>query len=121
VAVVGAHLSGLPLNGQLTSRGARLLRTTRTAPHYKFYALPDGKRPGLIRVASGGASIACEVWELPATAFGSFVAGIPAPLGIGSLQLEDGSSVAGFICEGIGIEGAKDITALGGWKAYLQA
>ncbi len=121
VAVVGAHLSGLPLNGQLTSRGARLLHATRTAPHYKFYALPDGKRPGLIRVASGGASIACEVWELPATAFGSFVAGIPAPLGIGSVQLEDGSSVAGFICEGIGIEGAKDITALGDWKAYLQA
>ncbi|CAZ90272.1 Allophanate hydrolase [Thiomonas arsenitoxydans] len=120
VAVVGAHLSGLPLNGQLTSRGARLLRATRTAPHYKFYALPDGKRPGLIRVVSGGASIACEVWELPATAFGSFVAGIPAPLGIGSVQLEDGSSVAGFICEGIGIEGAKDITALAGWKAYLQ-
>ncbi|MDD4887825.1 MAG: allophanate hydrolase [Thiomonas sp.] len=121
VAVVGAHLSGLPLNGQLTSRGARLLRATRTAPHYKFYALPDGKRPGLIRVASGGASIACEVWELPATAFGTFVAGIPAPLGIGRVQLEDGSSVAGFICEGIGIDGAKDITAFGGWKAYLQA
>jgi allophanate hydrolase len=121
VAVVGAHLSGLPLNGQLTSRGARLLRETRTAPHYKLYALPDGKRPGLIRVASGGSAIACEVWELPATAFGSFVVGIPAPLGIGSLQLEDGSSAAGFICEGIGIDGAKDITELGGWKAYLQA
>ncbi|WP_449370612.1 allophanate hydrolase [Thiomonas sp.] len=120
VAVVGAHLSGLPLNPQLTSRGGRLVCATRTAPRYRLYALPDGKRPGLIRVASGGAAIACEVWELPATAFGSFVAGIPAPLGIGSLQLENGSTVAGFICEGIGIEGAKDITAFGGWKAYLQ-
>ncbi|MGC8732157.1 MAG: allophanate hydrolase-related protein, partial [Halothiobacillaceae bacterium] len=75
----------------------------------------------LIRVANGGASIACEVWELPASAFGSFVSGIPAPLGIGTVQLDDGSAVAGFICEGIGIEGAKDITAFGGWKAYLQA
>jgi len=121
VAVVGAHLSGLPLNGQLTMRGARLVGEARTAPHYKLYALADGKRPGLIRVANGGASIACEVWELPASAFGSFVTGIPAPLGIGTVQLDDGSAVAGFICEGIGIEGAKDITAFGGWKAYLQA
>ena len=121
VAVVGAHLGGLPLNGQLTSRGGRLVGETRTAPEYRFYALPDGKRPGLIRVASGGASIACEVWELPASAFGSFVAGIPAPLGIGSVMLEDGSAVTGFICEGIGIEGARDITAFGGWRAYLAA
>ncbi|MDE2254142.1 MAG: allophanate hydrolase [Betaproteobacteria bacterium] len=121
VAVVGAHLSGLPLNGQLTSRGGRLVAETCTAPEYRFYALPDGKRPGLIRVASGGASIACEVWELPASSFGSFVAGIPAPLGIGSVMLEDGSTVTGFICEGIGIEGAHDITAFGGWRAYLAA
>jgi allophanate hydrolase len=121
VAVVGAHLSGLPLNGQLTSRGGRLVAETCTAPEYRFYALPDGKRPGLIRVAGGGASIACEVWELPASSFGSFVAGIPAPLGIGSVMLEDGSTVTGFICEGIGIEGAHDITAFGGWRAYLAA
>jgi len=121
VVVVGAHLSGLPLNAQLTTRGARLIRETRTASHYKLYALADGKRPGLVRVANGGGAIACEVWELPASAFGSFVAGIPAPLGIGSVQLEDGSNVAGFICEGIGIDGAKDISAFGGWKAYLQA
>lgn len=121
VAVVGAHLSGLPLNGQLTSRGGRLVAKTRTVPDYKLYALPDGKRPGLVRVASGGAAIACEVWELPVSTFGSFVAGIPAPLGIGSLQLEDGSTVSGFICEGIGIEGARDITAFGGWRTYLTA
>ena len=121
LAVVGAHLSGLPLNHQLTSRCARLVAATRTAPVYRFYALADGKRPGLIRVAAGGAAIACEVWELSAAAFGSFVAAIPAPLGIGSVTLADGSSVAGFLCEPAGLDGARDITALGGWRAYLAA
>jgi allophanate hydrolase len=119
VAVVGAHLSGLPLNFQLTQRHARLVTVTRTAPKYCFYALPDGKRPGLIKVAQGGAAIECEIWELPASEFGSFVAGIPAPLGIGKLELEGGSSVNGFICEGIGVEGATDISAYGGWRAWL--
>lgn len=121
VAVVGAHLSGLPLNHQLTERGARLVATTRTAPHYRLYALPDGVRPGLIQVESGGAAIKCEVWELPAERFGSFVAGIPAPLGIGKLELADGSTVSGFICEGIGVAGARDITEYGGWRAWLAA
>ena len=121
VAVVGAHLSGLPLNHQLTERKAHLIATTQTAPTYRFYALPDGKRPGLIKVQAGGASIACEVWEIPASQFGSFVAGIPAPLGIGKLELADGSVVNGFICEGIGVAGAKDITAFGGWRAWLAA
>ncbi|OZA13293.1 MAG: allophanate hydrolase, partial [Hydrogenophilales bacterium 17-62-8] len=120
VAVVGAHLSGLPLNPQLIERKARLVATTQTAPKYRLYALPDGKRPGLIQVASGGASIACEVWEMPAAAFGSFVAGIPAPLGIGTLELADGSLVNGFICEGIAVAGAQDITQYGGWRAWLQ-
>jgi allophanate hydrolase len=119
VAVVGAHLSGLPLNHQLIERGARLVTTTQTAPKYRFYALPDGKRPGLIQVQDGGAAIACEVWEMPASQFGSFVAGIPAPLGIGKLELADGSTVNGFICEGIGIADAKDITEFGGWRAWL--
>jgi len=119
VAVVGAHLSGLPLNGQLIERGARLVAATRTAPAYRLYALPDGKRPGLIRVDAGGAAIECEVWEMPTSGFGSFVAGIPAPLGIGKLTLADGSVVNGFICEGIGIAGAKDITEYGGWRAWL--
>ena len=121
LAVVGAHLSGLPLNHQLTERDARLLSATQTAPTYRFYALPDGKRPGLIKVEAGGASIACEVWEMPASQFGSFVAGIPAPLGIGKLELADGSIVNGFICEGIGIADAKDITAYGSWRAWLAA
>jgi allophanate hydrolase len=119
VAVVGAHLSGLPLNHQLTERGARLVATTQTAPSYRFYALPDGKRPGLIQVADGGAAIDCEVWEMHASEFGSFVAGIPAPLGIGKLKLADGSTVNGFICEGMAVADAQDITGYGGWRAWL--
>jgi allophanate hydrolase len=119
VAVVGAHLSGLPLNHQLTERNARLVATTQSAPKYRLYALPDGRRPGLIRTENGGAAIACEVWEMPAENFGSFVAGIPAPLGIGKLELADGSVVNGFICEGIGIADARDISECGGWRAWL--
>ncbi len=121
VAVVGAHLSGLPLNPQLTQRGGRLVDVTQTAPLYRFYALPDGRRPALVRVGPGGAAIDCEVWELPASEFGAFVAGIPEPLGIGTVTLSDGSGVCGFICESIGIEGARDITEFGGWRAYLAA
>lgn len=118
VAVVGAHLSGLPLNRQLTERKARLVATTQTAPQYRLYALPDGRRPGLIRTENDGAAIACEVWEMSAENFGSFVAGIPAPLGIGKLELADGSVVNGFICEGIGIADARDISEYGGWRAW---
>lgn len=120
LAVVGAHMSGLPLNHELTSRGARFLRRTQTAPAYRFYAL-EGKvaRPGLVAVASGGARIEAEVWAMPQAALGSFLAGIPAPLGLGKLVLDDGSEVIGFICEGGRIGAARDITALGGWRAYL--
>ena len=123
VAVCGAHLSGLPLNGQLTSRGARLVAATRSAPCYRLYALPGGPplRPGMVRVAEGGAAVELEVWELPDRAFGSFVAGIPAPLGIGTVTLEDGSRVQGFVCEAVATEGAEDITAFGGWRAWLAA
>jgi allophanate hydrolase len=123
VAVCGAHLFGLPLNAQLTSRGGRLLAAVRSAPCYRFYALPGGppRRPGMVRVASGGGSVDMEVWSLPAREFGSFVAGIPAPLGIGTVQLEDGSAVQGFVCEAIATEGAEDITHLGGWRAYLAS
>jgi allophanate hydrolase len=119
VAVVGAHLSGLPLNFQLTERNARLVSATQTAPRYRFYALPDGKRPGLIQVESGGAAIACEVWEMPLSEFGAFVAGIPAPLGVGKVDLADGTRVNGFICEGIAVSDATDITGYGGWRAWL--
>jgi len=96
---------------------------TRTAPKYKFYALPGGPphRPGLVRVATGGASVEVEVWSVPASRFGSFVAGIPTPLGIGRVELESGEQVAGFLCESYATETATDITALGGWKQYLAS
>ncbi len=121
VAVCGAHLSGLPLNHQLTEREARLVAATHTAPRYRLYALPGGPpfRPGLVRQVDGGASIEVEVWELPARHFGSFVAGIPAPLGIGTVELADGTVEKGFICECYAVEGARDVTELGGWRAYL--
>ncbi len=126
VAVCGAHLAGLPLNGQLTSRGARLIATTHSAPQYQLYALPGGPpplppRPGMVRVKQGGSAIALEVWELPASEFGSFVAGISAPLGIGTITLADGSTVQGFVCEAAAVADAEDITALGGWRAYLAS
>ena len=124
VAVVGAHLSGMPLNGQLTERGATLVASTETAPDYRFFALPGTvpPKPGLLRVAPGaGTRIALEIWEMPAAHYGSFVALIPAPLGIGSLVLADGSSVQGFICEPFALEGAQDISHFGGWRAYIQS
>lgn len=122
VAVCGAHLSGLPLNPQLVSRGGRLVRAVKSAPLYRFVALPGGppKRPGMVRVTDGtGGRVEMEIWALPATAFGSFVAGIPAPLGIGTVQLDDGGQVQGFVCEAAALEGAEDITALGSWRAWL--
>jgi allophanate hydrolase len=121
VAVCGAHLSGLALNRQLTERGAVLLETTRTAARYRFYALPGGPpaRPGLVRVARGGAEIEVELWALPLEAYGSFVAGIPAPLGIGTVELIDGRQVQGFLCEAYALDAATDITAHGGWRGYL--
>jgi allophanate hydrolase len=122
VAVCGAHMSGLPLNPQLTSRGGRLVAAVKSAPAYKFYALPGGppQRPGMVR-APGGASIEMEIWELPATEFGSFVAGIPGPLGIGTVELADGGKVQGFVCEAHAAAGATDITSYGSWRAWLAA
>lgn len=124
VAVVGAHLSGMPLNQQLSERGARLLATTETTPDYRFYALAGTvpPKPGLLRVAAGeGARIQLEIWEMPLQHYGSFVAMVPAPLGIGSLKLSDGSSVQGFLCEAQALQGAQDITHFGGWRAYLAS
>lgn len=116
-------MEGLPLNKQLTSRNAILVSRTRTAPKYKFYALPGGPphRPGLVRVASEGACIEVEVWSVPASHFGSFVAGIPTPLGIGRVELESGEQVPGFLCESYATVAATDITALGSWRRYLAS
>jgi len=123
VMVCGAHMSGLPLNWQLVDRGAWQIATTRTAPRYRFYALPGGPpfRPGLIQVADNGVSVDVEVWRMPLEHFGSFVAAIPAPLGIGKVKLEDGSEVCGFMCESLGVTGATEISALGGWRQYLAS
>jgi allophanate hydrolase len=121
IAVCGAHLQGLPLNYQLTERGAYLLQRTRTAAQYRFYALPGGPphRPGLVRVADSGAQIEVEVWALPQTQWGSFTAGIPAPLCLGQVQLEDGTQVTGFLCETHAVAAARDISGFGGWRGYL--
>ncbi len=124
LAVCGAHLSGLPLNHQLTSRGARLVGTVQSAPVYRFYALPGAgvARPGMVRVADGGQSIDMEVWAMPVASLGSFVAGIPAPLGIGKVQVADQRWVCGFVCEAAGIDsGAIDITSFGSWRRYLAS
>ena len=123
VAVVGAHLSGMPLNRQLTERRATLVRAARTNADYKLYDLADG-RPGLVRASSEhghGACIDVEVWDLPVPGFGSFVAQIPPPLGIGTLELEDGERVKGFVCEAYAIAGKKDITSFGGWRRFVNA
>ncbi len=123
IAVVGAHMSGLPLNGQLTELGGRLESTGKTAPVYRFYVLPGGppQRPGMLRVADGGGAIALEVWSLPSSTVGAFLTKIPAPLGLGTVMLADGSSVPGFLCENFAVEGARDITSLGGWRAYVKS
>ena len=121
VAVCGAHMSGLPLNHQLTERGARLAGKCRTAPQYRLYALTDfaPPRPGMVRADTGGA-IDVEVWDVPAAAFGGFVEGIPAPLGIGTVTLEDGQQVKGFLCESHATRGARDITSLGSWRQFIK-
>ena len=123
LAVVGAHLSGMPLNSQLQERGAKLLQATHTAAQYRLYALPNTQppKPGLKRVTEDGASIAVEVWNMPLDQLGSFLALIPAPLGLGNLELADGSWVHGFICEGYALIGALDVTSFGGWRAYIQS
>ena len=122
LVVCGAHLDGLALNWQLRQRDARLIEATYSSKHYKLYALAGGPplRPGMLRVAEGGVAIEVEVWELPSRELGSFLTGIPAPLGLGKVQLADGRWESGFICEPYGLEGAIDISHLGGWRAYLQ-
>ena len=123
IAVVGAHLQGQPLNGQLTERNARFVRTAKTAAGYSFFALTNTTpaKPGLVFDGHGTGAIDVEIWELDAAGFGSFVALIPAPLGIGTLRLDDGTSVKGFVCEAHAVAGALDITAFGGWRNWLAA
>ncbi|MEO8307193.1 MAG: hypothetical protein ABI616_04045 [Pseudomonadota bacterium] len=121
VAVCGAHMSGLPLNGQLTSRGAWLIRTSRTTAEYRLYAISGGPpfRPGLVRVGNQGSAIEVEIWRMPVEHFGGFVAGIPSPLSIGRLRISDGTEVSGFVCEPHALAQAADITRFGGWRRYL--
>lgn len=123
LAVVGAHLTGMPLNHQLTSREAAFVERCRTSSNYQLYALANTTppKPGLVKSATAGAPIEVELWDVPLDRFGSFVAEIPSPLGIGSLELEDGRVVKGFICEPIGLQDARDITTFGGWRAYLAS
>jgi allophanate hydrolase len=123
IVVVGAHMSGLPLNGQLLSASATFRSATTTAPVYRLVALPGGPphRPGMVRVASGGAAIAVEVWSMPLASLGAFVASIPEPLGIATVALSDGSAAQGFVVEHDAIRSARDITSFGGWRAYLEA
>ena len=123
LAVVGAHLSGMPLNGQLRDRGARLLETTKTAPLYRLHALPGTTpaKPGLVRTAGPGHAIDVEVWEMPLANVGSFVALVRAPLGLGSVELADGRSVHGFLCEAHAVADAPDVSRFGGWRRYLQS
>jgi allophanate hydrolase len=123
LVVVGAHLSGMALNGEVTKLGGRFLRAVETERSYKLYALP-GKipRPGLLRVADGqGAAIATEVWALPKAAIGPFVSAIPSPLGFGTLKLADGTTPFGFLVEPEGLVGAEEITHFGGWRAFIGA
>ena len=120
IAVCGAHMSGLPLNGELTGFGGRFLRAMRTAPVYRLYALAGGppRRPGMVR-GKGGGAIAVEVWALPKAAFGDFIARVPAPLSIGTVELADGTRPKGFLCEPAGTIGAEDVTAVGDWRKVI--
>jgi len=122
IAVVGAHLSGMPLNHELTTQGARLMEASSTAPDYRLYMLQGSPvaKPGLLRVRKGeGSAIEVEVWAMPADSFGRFVAAVPSPLSIGNVQLRDGRSVKGFLVEATAIVGSQDISRFGGWRAYM--
>jgi len=124
LAVVGAHLSGMPLNAELKALGARFLEASATAPDYRLFALAGANppKPGLLRVAAGeGASIELELWALSAAAFGRFVAAVPPPLAIGTLRLKDGRAVKGFLVEAAATDGARDLSRFGGWRAYVGA
>lgn len=119
--VCGAHMQGLPLNHQMIDLGASFIESTQTAPHYQLYALAGGppKRPGLVRDSEKGCLIDVEVWQIPTVNLGVFIQGIPAPLGLGKVELLNGEEVIGFICQPEGIKTASNISEFGGWRAYL--
>ncbi|WP_433918293.1 allophanate hydrolase [Streptomyces canus] len=122
LAVVGAHLTGQPLNPQLLALGARLDRTTTTAPVYRLHALRTAPpKPGLVHVGEGGAEIETEVWKLPAAGLGRLLSTLPRPMALGSVRLADGTDVPGFLCEPSALTDAEDITSFGGWRSYLKA
>ncbi|WP_406214622.1 allophanate hydrolase [Streptomyces canus] len=122
LAVVGAHLTGQPLNPQLLALGARLDRATTTAPVYRLHALrTTPPKPGLVHVGEGGAAIEAEVWRLPAQGLGRLLTALPRPMTLGSVQLADGTEVPGFLCEPSALTDAEDITSFGGWRSYLNA
>jgi allophanate hydrolase len=124
IAVVGAHLSGMPLNGELKALGGRLLEVTTTSDDYRLYALPEATppKPGLIRVPEGqGVVIELEIWALSAEGFGRFVAAVPPPMSIGTITLADGRAVQGFLVEAQGIVGARDISSFGSWRAFMRS
>jgi allophanate hydrolase len=123
LAVVGAHLRGMPLHGDLVARGAELVERTTTDPGYRLFALDRTRppKPGLLRVGAGGARIEVEVYRLPWAEVGAFLATVAAPLAIGTVTLADGRTVHGFVCEPHGCDGATDISMYGGWRAYRAA
>ncbi|MBS0241596.1 MAG: allophanate hydrolase [Proteobacteria bacterium] len=123
IVVVGAHMSAMPLNGELTALGGVFLRAAETMPIYRLFALAGGppKRPGLVRVGTDGHAIRAEIWALPLKGFGRFVAGIPSPLGIGTIHLADGQRIKGFLCESEGAHGAEDISSYGSWREFVAS
>jgi allophanate hydrolase len=124
IVVVGAHLTGLPLNHELSGNGGQMLKAARTAADYRLFALANTvpPKPGMVREPGfAGPGLEVEVWALPADAFGRFVAKIPAPLGIGKVTLADGTSHSGFLCEAHAVDSSTEITSFGGWRAYLKS
>jgi allophanate hydrolase len=120
LVVVGAHLSGQPLNGELLRRGGTLVGPVSTAAAYRLWALDTSPpKPGLLRVRTGGAPVRGEHWRLPVAAFGALVAGLPAPMTIGSVELDDGRELPGFLVEASAVDDVRDITSHGGWREYL--
>ncbi len=123
LAVCGAHMRGLPLNHQLVELNATFLSATKTAKGYRLFDVPEKfpPRPGMIRDRESESSLELEVWSMPLENFGAFMVQIASPLCIGTVELEDGSKVYGFLCESDALIGAKEITQFGGWKSYLQS